>query len=285
MCIVFLDIINVANQACQSKNCNLTHALNLIDEFRSQISSLKDLYTLHKIDHDLDVLDQQYGLKTRPVREKTQSRKFNDFVVDSPIPAASAVDDITKELRRVIVELTDCFQMEMNSRFTFDNNSIWSSMGAHLPNHPDFCDPEYLKPFFEYMCSIPLIKKKLGGLHKDDIESLTSECQVFKNVISRNFESNCDLGEIYVFMKNNYSEAAPVLTSMYKLSLTCGYASARVECLFSAMAYVDDPKRRRRSSKRESALTHLLFEKDLVRQIKFDEFSEEWLKKPRGLFC
>ena len=126
MCIVFLDIINVANQACQSKNCNLTHALNLIDEFRSQISSLKDLYTLHKIDHDLDVLDQQYGLKTRPVREKTQSRKLNDFVVDSPIPAASAVDDITKELRRVIVELTDCFQMEMIRRFTFDNNSIWS---------------------------------------------------------------------------------------------------------------------------------------------------------------
>ena len=53
--------------------------------------------------------------------------------------------------------------------------------------------------------------------------------------------------------------------------------------LFSAMAYVDDPKRRRRSSKRESALTHLLFEKDLVRQITFDEFSEEWLKKPRSL--
>ena len=131
---------------------------------------------MHKIDHDLDVLDQQYGLTTRPVREKTQSRKFNDFVVDSPIPAASAVDDITKELRRVIVELTDCFQMEMDSRFTFDNNSIWSSMGALQPNHPDFFDPEYLKPFFEYMCSIPLIKKKLGGLHVDDIESLASDC-------------------------------------------------------------------------------------------------------------
>ena len=106
------------------------------------------------------------------------------------------------------------------------------------------------------MLTIPLIKKQLADIHMDDITSLTSECNVFRNVISRNFKSNCDVGDIYIFMKNNYS---------------------------MAMAYVDSPRRKRSTSARESALTHLFFEKDLVSKITFEEFSKEWLKKPRSL--
>ena len=79
-----------------------------------------------------------------------------------------------------------------------------------------------------------------------------------------------------------YADAAPVLISMYKLAMTCGYASARVESLFSAMSYVDAPRRQRSTSERECALTHLFFERNLVKEITFEEFCEEWLKKPRS---
>ena len=280
----FLDIINIASHVCQSKTSNLADALNVIDECRTQISDLKEMYTAQKIDHDLDVLDKQYGLETRPVRGKKQSTRLEGFVVDAHIPSALDDEGVTEEFRCVVVELTDCFQMEMESRFTTANTSLWSAMGTLSPSHPDFCNPAFLRPFFEYMLTVPAFKKELSDLHVDDFTALESECKVFKNVIQRKFDSNADIGDIYVFLRENYSEAAPILTDLFKMCVTCGYASARVECLFSALAYVDAPRRRKSGTDRESALTHLLFERELAKTISFEEFSREWLKKPRSLF-
>ena len=122
-----------------------------------------------------------------------------------------------------------------------------------------------------------MIGRKLNDLHVDSFASFKSECNVFKKVILRKFDSKReDVGEIYLFLLQNYSEAAPFLTALYKLCVTRGCASARVECLFSAMTYVDAPRRHKSESWRECALTHLLFEKEMVRGISFNEFATEW---------
>ena len=281
----FLDVIHIANQVCQSKNSNLANVLNVTDECKNQVADLTNTYTTHKISHDLDVLDKQYGLHTQPVREKTQSKTLENFKVEAPIPAISNEESEELELRRTIEELCDCFQKEMENRFAIANTSLWSSMGALSPTHPHFCDPIFLQPFFEYMLTIPVVRKKLNGLHADDPTAFRSECKVFKNVILRRFESsNADVGEVYLFLYENYTEAAPIPTALYKLCMTCGYASARVECLFSALNYIDSPRRCKSSPWRENALTHPLFEKDIVREITFEEFAQVWLKKPRSLF-
>ena len=161
----------------------------------------------------------------------------------------------------------------------------WGGGGGLSPSHPKFCDAMFLHPFFEYMLTIPMIERKLNALHVDSIASFKSECNVFKKVIHRKFDSKReDVGEIYLFLLQNYSDAAPILTALYKLCVTCGYASAKVECLFLAMTYVDAPRRRKSESWRECALTPLLFEKEMVRGISFNESATEWLKKPRSLF-
>ena len=59
-----------------------------------------------------------------------------------------------------------------------------------------------------------------------------------KNVILRQFDSSggtVAIGDIHEFLSKPYMDAAPVLISMYKLAMTCEYASARVESLFSAV--------------------------------------------------
>ena len=159
-------------------------------------------------------------------------------------------------------------------------------MEALSLKHSDFLNPSLLEPFFDYMLTVPEIRKQLSDLHVDDHSSLTSECKVFKNVITRNFDENIDVvvGDIHAFLCKNYSDAAPILTALYKLCMTCGYASACVGSLFSAMSYVDAPRRQRSGSERESSLTHLFFERKMVREITFEEFSVEWLKKPQSLF-
>ena len=75
---------------------------------------------------DLDVLDEQYGLTTRSVRENTQSSRLENFVVDVPIPCVSKNENEVQELRRLVVELSDHFHAEMENRFAIANTSLWS---------------------------------------------------------------------------------------------------------------------------------------------------------------
>ena len=114
---------------------------------------------------------------------------------------------------------------------------------------------------------------------------LQAECTVFRNVILKQFpkESNPDICCIHKFLIQNYSAAAPILITLYKVAVTCGYASARVECLFSFLTQVDSSRRRSSTPYRECALTHQFFEKAIVRDISFEEFTLEWQKKPRAL--
>ena len=47
-----------------------------------------------------------------------------------------------------------------------------------------------------------------------------------------------------------------------------------VECLFSAMTYI-------LMLRKDETVYHIFFEKEIVRNIDFDEFIQEWFKNPR----
>ena len=85
-----------------------------------------------------------------------------------------------------------------------------------------------------------------------------------------------DMGQICEFVINHHSEGAPVLSLLYKVAVTAGYASARVEWLFSALTKIDSPQRRS-MTKRESNLTFLHFGRET-----FNDFLSIW-NKPRKL--
>ena len=196
--------------------------------------------------------------------------------MDAPIPSSNTESDDSCKLRRVVVDLTKAFEVEMCVRFAETNTKIWSSMSALSPNHLQSCDTA---------APIPRIKAEFAGrnIEKGNLES---EWNVFKHVNLSHCKSKQtnDIGDIYTFLLENYEVAAPVLIMVYRIALACGYASARVECLFSSMTYIDAPRRRQSTSFRQCALTHLFFEKNLTRNTSFEEFSTEWLRKPRSLF-
>ena len=84
-------------------------------------------------------------------------------------------------------------------------------------------------------------------------------------------------------MVKAHIDCAPVLTMLYRVAATAGYASARVECLFSALTKVDAPQRRRQATKRESNLTFLHFERTTLMSLEFDDFVKVWDSKNRKL--
>ena len=281
----FLETVNIASQVLQSSNCNMSNVLEVINECRQNVSDMRSIYSLSKISSDLHFLEASFGNERRPQRDKSIPSQFEEFVVDAPVPSSNNEYDDAPKLRRVVVDITTAFEEEMCVRFAETNTKVWSSMNALLPNDPKFCDISVLTPLFEYLLTIPRVKAEFAG-RNIELSNLECECKVFKHIILShcNRKETNDIGNIFEFLLENYEVAAPALTMVYRIALACGYSSARVECLFSSMTYIDAPRRRRSTPFRECALTHLFFEKNLTREISFDEFSVEWLRKPRSLF-
>ena len=61
-----------------------------------------------------------------------QTKRLENYVVDAPISSVSDNEDVTEELRRVIVELSDCFHSEMENRFTTSNTMVSAIGGTFL---------------------------------------------------------------------------------------------------------------------------------------------------------
>ena len=84
----------------------------------------------------------------RPRRETTQSRRMDDYISIGHIPTNAEDCEDAIRLRRVVVELTDCFWNELDARFASANTVLWLSMCALSPNRPQFCEFSALKPYF-----------------------------------------------------------------------------------------------------------------------------------------
>ena len=72
-------------------------------------------------------------------------------------------------------------------------------------------------------------------------------------------------------MLKDYCDAAPILCNMYLIAITAGFASSRVERLFSSLTAIDTAQRRSMTSKREADL----FERKTLPSLTFDDFLKE----------
>ena len=222
------------------------------------------------------------------IRRNLPSHLSNSVITDT-IPIR-----VETNLRQAVTMIIDRMEEEFSRRFASENTSVWSPMQCLLPtvSYASFLDPERLDTLFNYAMTIPIIRSKMlaGGFGKLD---LVAECQVFRKVLERELENgsfkhdtrkeDVDMNKVCAFMMRNHAESAPVLTSLYRVAVTAGYASARVECLFSALTRVDAPQRRRQSTKRECNLTFIYFEKKTLLSLKFEDFLKRWESKPRRL--
>ena len=145
-------------------------------------------------------------------------------------------------------------------------------------------DVNGLEPLFNYAITIPIIKTKMlsEALTKADLDG---ECRVYRRILLKEHEKGCfrhdsreavDVNKICAFMVRNHIDCAPVLTLLYRVA-------ARVECLFSALSKIDAPQRRGQTTKRESKLGFLHFERQTLMSLKFADFLKIWESKPRKM--
>ena len=161
-------------------------------------------------------------------------------------------------------------------------------MSALSPLSRVYLEYDILKPLFEYASTIPVLrdfylKEKLST------KDLEAECRIYARVFKdkewpRNKNEKIDLSEVAIIVINDYQKGAPILSSLYKVAVTSGYTSTRVECVFSSLTRIDSPQRRSMRTQREADLAYLSFEsKVLMNDITFNDFYRAWKMKPRAL--
>ena len=100
----------------------------------------------------------------------------------------------------------------------------------------------------------------------------------------RHEHGKIDLVAVARYMEVEYRKTAPVLTTLYRVAVTAGFTSTRVECLFSSLSRVDTAQRRSMKTDRECELAYLAYEsKVLLEDVTFEMFLAEWKLKPRKL--
>ena len=106
---------------------------------------------------------------------------------------------------------------------------------------------------------------------------------MIKNNWSKDKYGQIDLNSVAKVVDEEYSPSAIILNQLYGAAITAGYSSSRVECLFSARTRIDTIHRRQQTPYRQSELTHLHFEREMTKSIKFSDFVKKWKEKPRKL--
>ena len=243
----YLRIINFANLAFQSKSGNIANGLALIEECTNNITSLADIYS-----DDLQFFHEKYSKcsDARPAHAVSIPITLEGFIIDSRVPSAIDNNDKHSEFRSAV---EDHYVNNMETRLNDKNKTIWKSMQALCSSLTEFFLSSEVTPLYVYALTIPALKM---NEITHSATRLNSELVVFKNIILQEFPGeNVDMSNVYTFLIENYSKAAPILVILYHLAITCGYASARVECLFSSLTYIDSAQRRFSTPYRECAIS------------------------------
>ena len=293
MLMKVLKPIDIIVKQLQSVNENFISALEVIKSVKEEIKSERKTVTDEKtkkmvVDFFEGVrVTTTNGEQRRPRRNTAISSRFTDFLVTkNQLPS----ENNRRPNIRIFIECLDLLHAEFIRRFSTENILLWEAMSALSPSSDVHVYLKYdiLKPLFEYAATIPVLKD-FYSKEKLSTKDLEAECRIYARVLKdkewpKNKNEKIDISEVAIIVFRDHQQGALVLSSLYKVAVTAGFTSTRVECVFSSLTQVDSPQRRSMRTQREADLAYLSFEsKVLMNDINFDDFYKAWKLKPRAL--
>lgn len=277
-----LKPIDIVVKTLQSPDENFISALDIVNSVQEDIKSKRE----HTDSDDLRKMTKELNKQRRPKRSTSIPSYFDNFVVTESLPS----ENIRRPNIQIFTECLDLLLAEFTRRFSTENLILWEAMSALSPSSTTYLEYNTLKPLFDYAKKIPTLRDFYvkENLSEKDLEA---ECRIFTRVLKdkekewpKDVNGRIDLVEVARIVMNDYQNGAPILSSLYKLAITAGFTSTRVECVFSSLTRVDSPQRRSMKTDRECDLAYLAFESDiLINKITFEDFYKRWTSKPRAL--
>ena len=283
-----LTPVNIIVKQLQSSSENIVSALSVVNSVRDNLKVTREGLNDEKCENivtNFKNADDIVEVETRVKRKTKTPVRLEAYFLTENIPS----ENEPPSNLQFYVEALDSLEREFDRRFASDNTELWTAMEALSPSSQNFLDVEILKPLYEYSTKIPVIKEIFVKSHLS-FSDLDAECRIFARVLlnkewPRHEHGKIDLVAVARYMEEDHKETAPVLTMIYRVAVTAGFTSTRVECLFSSLSRVDTALRKSMSTTRECDLAYLAFESNvLLKKINFEMFLHEWKLKPRKLF-
>lgn len=257
----------------QSSDENFISALDVVYCVKEDIKVKRENITNNKVRKMIDDFLESVrvtttnGVQRGPRRNTAIPSHFHDFLVTESVPSENnRLPNI-----QIFIECLDLLYAEFIRRFSTENIALWEVMSALSPSSDVYLDYDTLRPLFDYAETIPVLrdfylKEKLST------KVLEAECRIFSRVFKdKEWPKNgndknpkIDLNEVANIVTKNHQKGAPILSSLYKLAITSGFTSTRVECVFSSLTRVDAPQRRSMKTEREANLAYLAFESEVL---------------------
>ena len=297
-----LESMEHLTQSFQTINTSIMACLDVLESVRLDLENHKATYTES---HILSLIttgnnsSSSVSIQHRDKRQRTLPSHLTDSVVTCAMPQFRNLDghnhsSICRELRGLTVDIIDAFNNELDGRFSDDNVRLWDAFQCLSPlsNRNNFLDADKLLPLLEFAFTIPIFKGdrtsgKLGDTLEDASDDLRSECRLFKTMLLQHFDTlHKDESLLFAEKLLQFVNSRPsirILRILYHVAITAGYSTSTAECVFSARKRIDTHCRRKLTPYKQGGLTVLHFEKSITGSITFEEFLNEWKKKPRKL--
>ena len=274
-----LSTLNITVKGLQERG----QAYNIINSCRQLLIKKREHWGEESVSKEIEKMRIKHSLPVLSSRALNVPRHFDETIITESLPQTS--ENGEEILYRSIVEVTDYFKEDFDRRFSEENIAIWQAVDHLLPGIETFLCSTRLQPLLDYAMTVPVISNKLNG---PKAGSLSAECEMFKGPLieiewTPNEQGIVDMRDVAAYVIKSYSNTAPILCILYQVALTIGFTRASVECVFSRRTIIDSARRRSITLYRQCKLTLLYFEKQLCKEVTYEQFKKEWRKKTRRI--
>ena len=294
MLMEIIKPLNIIVKQLQSSDENIISALSVVNAVRDNLKEKSGELSEDQCEQMVtDFRKSPNIIEVTNVQERKGSlpMHFNDFIVTEHVPSKSHA----RPKVEVFKEPLYLIETEFNSRFASSNTILWEAMETLSPRSSNVLNYETLIPLYEYASTKYSYVFKVFVLYETFAEhgvsskDLKAECRIFSRVLKdakwpEKKDRRIDLVAVASIIAKDHGKSALILSNLYRVAVTAGFTSPRVECLFSALTRIDLPQRRSMKTARECDLAYLAFEnKVLMEDITFESFLVEWKSKERKL--
>ena len=278
-----LQLLNIALKVLQGRGATFAAVNKVIENCKRLLQEKRNTWGEERISREIETARTLHNIRERLSLTRNALEHVEDFVVTESLPQLTTKDP--KSMCVSSIEVMDHFISEFDRRFSQYNIDVWMAVDYLVPEKKDFLCPTKFKPLLDYVMSIPDVT---NNINTQNAASFKAECDVFRCPLNdvkwkRGAQEEIELRDVSTYVTRQYSCAAPCLSNLYKIALTFGFTSATVEFIVYRRTIIDSARRQSIMPYCESNLTLLYFEKQLCRDVTFEEFRAVWRKKSRRI--
>ena len=256
-----LHVTKTLSDQLQSPKLQLASAIDLVKAVVATLTDARCPEEFEKLWLEGNALwDKIVSVKkTRQVRQRQQSRLFDDFVVEAPLGQRETLEDSTEFCTQVYYPVIDILITEINERFSDISCAVFEGISALNPKSAKFLDYELLSKMALHY-----------GINTTDLEG---ELRLVRRMLDKKRQDRGIEVSTPMDLANALEPHRDILIDVYRLvciSVTLPVTSASCERSFSALKIIKNYLRNTSGHERTSNISVLSVNEVRTKELDID---------------